>query len=489
MGFYYDLNGNVTRYDTDRGNPDLYFDYDSRNRLTRVTKDHSAATSTPIARDEFWYGPDDERVVRKASWEDTVMKYTWEVSLFGGTFTRVYPEHETAVTYRSKVMSGDSSMIRFVQYSSGSDTYATEYIHRDHLGSVDNLTSSAGNSIRNLSFEPYGEGRHPDWSGTDTSSDATLQNDLDVYTPTGFTGHEHLNRTGIIHMNGRVYDPALGRFLQPDPIVQNPGYSQNFNRYAYVFNNPLAFTDPSGFAARELDEIDGSSNSSLVVNGYEVFSGSGIQVLREIQRRSGSVVSRLPRRAPVLNPRDIQRPEPSPAPAEQEETAIQTICYDGICQILTPQGSQETADIAMEAEQAGVRLGGSIVVGGSTISILRGGASLGPRGGSILQEASDAAFRAADRLAGFVPKNKHLLGGGSQSKARFNTSDIGEVRALIQEALRSPNAQFLPNPNAPGTFRVVTDLGRQVGVKGQTSLRTIVGQDGKVINSFPVHTR
>lgn len=111
------------------------------------------------------------------------------------------------------------------------------------------------------------------------------------------------------------------------------------------------------------------------------------------------------------------------------------------------------------------------------------------KGGSLLGKSSDAAFKAADSIADFVPKNKHLLGGGSQSKARFNTSDVGEVRGLVQEALRSPNAQFLPNPNIPGTFRVVTDLGRQVGVKGQTSLRTIVGQDGKVINSFPVNSR
>ncbi|WP_052262427.1 hypothetical protein [Pseudoalteromonas luteoviolacea] len=111
------------------------------------------------------------------------------------------------------------------------------------------------------------------------------------------------------------------------------------------------------------------------------------------------------------------------------------------------------------------------------------------KGGSLLGKSSNAAFKAADNIGDFVPKNKHLLGGGSQSKARFNTSDVGEVRGLVQEALRSPNAQFLPNPNIPGTFRVVTDMGRQVGVKGQTSLRTIVGQDGKVINSFPVHSR
>jgi hypothetical protein len=50
-------------------------------------------------------------------------------------------------------------------------------------------------------------------------------------------------------MNGRVYDPASARFASPDPFVQDPWDSQSFNRYAYVFNSPLSYTDPSGFNA------------------------------------------------------------------------------------------------------------------------------------------------------------------------------------------------------------------------------------------------
>ena len=61
----------------------------------------------------------------------------------------------------------------------------------------------------------------------------------------GYTGHEHLDEFGLVNMNGRMYDPLLGRFLSPNPYV-NPFSSQGFNRYAYVFNNPMSFTDPSG---------------------------------------------------------------------------------------------------------------------------------------------------------------------------------------------------------------------------------------------------
>ena len=51
---------------------------------------------------------------------------------------------------------------------------------------------------------------------------------------------------GLVNMNGRLYDPTLGRFLSPDNYVQEPGNSQSFNRYSYCLNNPLKYTDPSG---------------------------------------------------------------------------------------------------------------------------------------------------------------------------------------------------------------------------------------------------
>ena len=61
-----------------------------------------------------------------------------------------------------------------------------------------------------------------------------------------------MEHAGIIHMNGRIYDPTLGRFLQADPFVQAPGNSQSYNRYSYVLNNPLSYTDPSGYLFKKL---------------------------------------------------------------------------------------------------------------------------------------------------------------------------------------------------------------------------------------------
>jgi RHS repeat-associated protein len=78
----------------------------------------------------------------------------------------------------------------------------------------------------------------------------------------GFTGHEHLDWAGLINMNGRMYDPVIGRFLGVDPLVADGDNSQSFNSYSYTLNNPLKFTDPSGFVLRQLPEYNGYSVSS-----------------------------------------------------------------------------------------------------------------------------------------------------------------------------------------------------------------------------------
>ncbi len=59
-------------------------------------------------------------------------------------------------------------------------------------------------------------------------------------------GHEMLNEFNLINMNGRVYDPVLGRFLSPDKYIQEGDNSQNYNSYSYCLNNPLKYADPSG---------------------------------------------------------------------------------------------------------------------------------------------------------------------------------------------------------------------------------------------------
>jgi RHS repeat-associated protein len=66
-----------------------------------------------------------------------------------------------------------------------------------------------------------------------------------------------VNDFEVIHMGGRTYNPILGRFMQADPFVQAPGNLQNYNRYSYVLNNPMSYTDPSGYIFKKINKALG----------------------------------------------------------------------------------------------------------------------------------------------------------------------------------------------------------------------------------------
>ncbi|MCG8651041.1 MAG: hypothetical protein MI861_14480, partial [Pirellulales bacterium] len=154
----------------------------------------------------------------------------------------------------------------------------TRYLHRDHLGSVESITDEAGAISEQLSYDPHGKRRLGDWQAGSPTTPAE--------TPRGFTGHEHLDAVGLIHMNGRVYDPTSGRFLSADPFVTYPETTQGFNRYSYADNNPLSYTDPSGFGWREEEtERNLGSRSSKTGSGRapEKGRGDGFVSIEEIR--------------------------------------------------------------------------------------------------------------------------------------------------------------------------------------------------------------
>ncbi len=136
---------------------------------------------------------------------------------------------------------GGSAYDATMMFEIDSDGSELHYLFRDYLGCVRLITDRFGDVEQELSYDAWGRLRDP----------ATLE----VYEPgeepelmigRGYTGHEHLTWHGLINMNARLYDPVLGRFLSPDPFVQAPDLSQNFNRYTYAMNNPFRFTDQSG---------------------------------------------------------------------------------------------------------------------------------------------------------------------------------------------------------------------------------------------------
>jgi RHS repeat-associated protein len=93
------------------------------------------------------------------------------------------------------------------------------------------------------SFSPFGARRGSNWQGIPTSGDYSA---IQSTTRQGFTGQEMLDSVSLVHMNGRVYDPTLGRFLSADNVIQSLGSSQAINPFAYAWNDPLRYTDPTG---------------------------------------------------------------------------------------------------------------------------------------------------------------------------------------------------------------------------------------------------
>jgi RHS repeat-associated protein len=113
------------------------------------------------------------------------------------------------------------------------------YLFRDYLGSILLITNNLGIAVEQRHFDAWGNIVKLTDGGGNNLTDFVILN-------RGYTGHEHLTKVGLIHMNGRLYDPLLHRFLSPDNFVQDPYNTQNYNRYGYVLNNPLSHVDPSG---------------------------------------------------------------------------------------------------------------------------------------------------------------------------------------------------------------------------------------------------
>lgn len=138
-------------------------------------------------------------------------------------------------------LDGDAYSAAAVYVKKGSGSWQVYYIGRDYLGSITHLMDSEGNLMEEYSYDPWGRLRNPD-NQTLYETDKSPA----LFLSRGYTGHEHLPMFGLINMNARLYDPVVGRFLSPDPYVQAPDFSQNFNRYSYALNNPLRYTDPNG---------------------------------------------------------------------------------------------------------------------------------------------------------------------------------------------------------------------------------------------------
>jgi RHS repeat-associated protein len=215
------------------------------NRTLRFNADGMAdkvMSGTPLThKTEYRYGPSGRylRIDDNGAGQKTTTRYLGGVEWITKSSSANWRE-------RRRSIGGFLILTDTVNESGVLQPLKYRYQLGDHLGSIDTLVDQFGAVIERMSFDPHGNRRNAD--GNDAWSTAPLVNHAPANTTRGFTGHEHIDRANIVHMNGRLYDPALGRMLSADPLVQEMFNAQNLNRYTYVLNNPLSFTDPSGLA-------------------------------------------------------------------------------------------------------------------------------------------------------------------------------------------------------------------------------------------------
>lgn len=156
-----------------------------------------------------------------------------EVIYLGGLYQR---RNGTTHVY---MVPGADGLAAEVQRVDNTSSEQVRYFLKDRMGSPDTVVGPAGDVLERHKHDPFGQRR----DSVNLTQDAT--------TPlsggqVSYTGHELDDEMGLVNMRGRMYDPRLGRFLSPDPVVGNSGASQTLNAYSYVINNPMRYTDPSG---------------------------------------------------------------------------------------------------------------------------------------------------------------------------------------------------------------------------------------------------
>ena len=219
--YCYDANGNMVEGD---GRTITYGNIDKPITLEKGAD-----------RVDFFYGPDRSRYKRvddvSGSISTTYYLGAYEKIIKGSSVTHKYYIGNYAVVTKD------------------SNETATHYLLTDHQGSIVARVDTLGNVLDRYAYDPWGRRLTTGW---EPQSDINLAAFSDPIISRGYTGHEHIDSMGLIHMNGRVYDPTIARFLSSDPFVQDATNTQALNRYAYVQNNPLSYTDPSGYFLKKI---------------------------------------------------------------------------------------------------------------------------------------------------------------------------------------------------------------------------------------------
>jgi RHS repeat-associated protein len=232
---------------------------DGQRSLTYDDQDRPETITMGNVVTAFRYTPDGDRYLQRtiSSGDASVNRTIYYVDK---VYERVEWDHQVS---EERTYVGKSTVIE----SKAGALREVRYLHVDRLGSSDAATDSTGAEILTDAhgYDAYGRPRGRDWQ---PSNDQMHPNgEFGATTNHGFTGQEQLDETLLTHMNSRIYDYRLGRFLSVDPIIGNAANSQSINPYTYVGNNPLSGIDPTGY-----DEVSQKDEEPFVENRRDCFA-------------------------------------------------------------------------------------------------------------------------------------------------------------------------------------------------------------------------
>ncbi len=225
--YSYDANGNMTSGDG------RTIQWSSFNKPTHITHHGRSAT--------FSYGPNRARSMKVNHQSDT--------TLYVGSLYERLSKNSGGIDQKHYIYAGGQLVAEHIV--SSTEGTQTRYLHKDTLGSIDLVTDAYANVVDRRSFDSWGKLRSLPWRANASLNDPLYLPQL-PFTNKGYTGHESVQEVDLIHMNGRMYDATLARFISADPHIQAGSLSQSYNRYSYVMNNPMKYTDPSGYFFKKL---------------------------------------------------------------------------------------------------------------------------------------------------------------------------------------------------------------------------------------------
>ncbi|NVD69553.1 VCBS repeat-containing protein [Duganella sp. BJB1802] len=285
--FGYDLNGNLT---SGAGRSATWTSFDMPDTISR-------GAGEDLDSSHFTYGADRQR----------------------GTQTRKHGSTSSLTYYGvgMEVELGNAGAVVRTYWPMGLGveidklgTVELDWTQRDWLGSVIAITDQNGAAKESLAYDSWGKRMSLTGAAADTKLAGATDNK-------GYTGHEMLDQLELVHMNGRVYDPFIARFMSADPYIQDPGHSQSYNRYTYVWNNPTNMTDPTGFEAngsdpntaqepvcdkrcRQLKEDENKRNSNFCAHCWGVGSSDNKQSSKAVDKSNQPIVSAISEIAGVV---------------------------------------------------------------------------------------------------------------------------------------------------------------------------------------------